>query len=142
MRFRQPVLHASLDHAPSALLSCYVGEAILAARNLAYFDLSCLAPVPLSFHLALLLAFARAAVHPPELISVFVGLLLYASLADGADDDIQLVSIASDTAPMIVRPSMVSTVDFSAVLALKGHEVPLMALGQLTVLSYLCFKHI
>ena len=80
--------------------------------------------------------------HPPKLIGIFICLLLYASLADGADDDVQLVPIASDTAPMVVWPSMVSTVDFSAVLALEGHEVPLMTLGQLTVLSYLRFKHI
>ena len=67
--------------------------------------------------------------NSPELIGIFICLLLYASLADGADDDVQLVSIASDTAPMVVWPSMVSTVYFTAVLALKGHEVPLMALG-------------
>ena len=139
MRFRQPVLHAGFDHAPGALLPRDVGEAILAAGHLAHFDQGGLASIPLRLYFHLLLAFARAAVHPPELVSIFIGLLLYAGLADGADDYIQLVPVASYTAPVVVWPSMVSTVDFTAVLALEGHEVPLMALGQLTVLTYLCF---
>ena len=45
------MLHAGLDHASRALLSRDVSEAVLAARDLAHFDQSCLAPVPLSLHL-------------------------------------------------------------------------------------------
>ena len=136
------MLHTRLHHAPSALLSRDVGEPCLAARHLADLDPGGFLAVPLGFQLGLSFALPRAAMDPPQLIGIIVRPLLYSRLADGTNDDVQLVSVTSNTAPVIVRPSVSPTEDVSAELALKGHEVPLVALGQVTVLPNLRFKHI
>ena len=77
----------------------------------------------------------------PELISILVSPLLNSFFANGADYDIELVSISTDAASVVIWPSMVSTKDFFTELALKRHEISLITLGQLAVLAYSFFKH-
>ena len=141
MRLRQPVLHACLNHAPVTLLTRDVSQPVFAASDLAYLDPSRVLPVSFRFHFSLTLALTRAVMHSPQLICIFVRLLLNPCLANRAYYDIKLIPIAPNFTSMIVRSSVVSTEYFTAVLALEGHEVPLMAFRQLAMLSYLRFKH-
>ena len=141
MRLRQPVLHARLNHASITLLPRDVSQPVFAASDLAYFDPGRVLPVSFRFHFSLTFALTRAVMHSPQLISIFVRLLLNPCLANRAYYDIKLIPIAPNFASMIVRASMVPTEYFTAVLALEGHKVSLMAFRQLAMLSYLRFKH-
>ena len=75
----------------------------------------------------------------PELVSVFISLLADASIANRADDNVPLVTVPTHATPVIVWPSMGATEYIFAELALEGHEVSLMTLGQVAVTSDLRF---
>ena len=103
------MLHARLNHAPVTLLPRDVSQPVFAASDLAHLDPGSFLPVPLRLHFRLTLALSRAVMHSPQLISIFVRLLLDTCLANRAYYDIKLVPIAPHSAPVIVWPSMVAT---------------------------------
>lgn len=75
----------------------------------------------------------------PELISIFSRLLFDSCLADRADYDVELVSVTSHFAPMVVWSSVLTAENLPTVLALERHEVTLVTLRQFAMLSDLGF---
>ena len=129
MGFGQSMLHARFYHAPVALLPCDVSESIFAASDLAHLDPRGILAVPLRLDFGLSVALSRTVVRPPQLISIFTGLLLNTCLANWTNYHVKLISVTPDAAPMIIRSSVSSAKDVPAILALERHKVSLMALG-------------
>ena len=135
------MLCASLHHAAWTLMPRNVSQLFVTTWNLANLDSASFSSISFCFHFRLSSTFTARAMLLPKLINILVTPHLDSFLTNGADYDIKLISITTDTASVVIWSSMVTTVDFFTVLALKRHEISLVTFWQLAVLSYLCFKH-
>ena len=135
------MLCASLYHAPWTLLPCNVSQLFVTAWYLANLNSTSFCTISFCFHFSFSSTFTARVMLLPELISILVTSYLNSHFTNGADYDIELISISTDSASVVIWSAMVSTVDFFTVLALEGHEISLVTFRELAVLPYRCFKH-
>ena len=128
--------HAGLHHAATALRLIDLCESDFASLFLTRFNLSL---VSLCFELGLPCTNSAFMMLGPGLIRIFISLNLDPVVTDRAHNHKALLSIDIAWASMVSWSPMVTTESFSAILTFKWHEVTLVTLSQIAVLSYIRF---
>ena len=133
------MLHAGSHSASGTLHSIDLSETCFAFIRLTDLDLTSLLSVTLRLEFLLTLTISTRTMLTPNLVSVFVSSHLDPSFTDRTNDDVELVSITTNATAMVGGAPMFATEDLAAILALKWHEVTLMALRQAAMLAYIRF---
>ena len=126
---------ACLDQASVALMPVQIAQVLLAVTKLASLRLAGFLDIALSFNLLLTCTLTSSFMLTPDLVSVLISSNFQPHLANGAYNDVIIISRWRIWALMILLSTMMPAKEFPTRLALEWHEVSLATALKVAMLS-------